>query len=127
MRTPISPGVGVGAHKKGPKSLPTLPLSVFSAPNTGISDSFPLPLSPSTVLPERVFDVSVRGSILEWKQQTTGALASRVRAVVVKVVVGDGQLERFTTSSFSFPHFDRIGFSFILPYCRSYAAPIPVY
>jgi hypothetical protein len=30
---PISPGVG--ARRKGPKSLPTLPLSAFSAPNTG--------------------------------------------------------------------------------------------
>jgi len=87
---PISPGVG--ARRKGPKSLPTLPLSAFSAPNTGISDSFPLPPSPSTVHPDRVVDASVRGSILEWKEQTSGgALKDRVRAVVVKT--GESELE----------------------------------
>jgi len=86
---PISPGVG--ARRKGPKSLPTLPLSAFSAPNTGISDSFPLPPSPSTVHPDRVVDASVRGSILEWKEQTSGALAGRVGAVVMKA--SDTELE----------------------------------
>ena len=80
---PISPGVG--ARRKGPKSLPTLPPSAFSAPNTGISDSFPLPPSPSTVHPDRVVDASVRSSILEWKEQTSGsALKDRPCAVVVK-------------------------------------------
>lgn len=88
---PISPGVG--ARRKGPKSLPTLPLSAFSAPNTGFSDSFPLPPSPSTVHPDRVVDASVRGSILEWKEQTSGALGGRVRAVVVKA--SESELEGF--------------------------------
>ncbi|KAI9456610.1 hypothetical protein F5148DRAFT_366928 [Russula earlei] len=86
---PISPGVG--ARRKGPKSLPTLPLSAFSPPNTGLSDSFPLPQSPSTVHPDRVVDASVRGSILEWKKQTNGPLAGRVSAVVVKA--GENELE----------------------------------
>jgi hypothetical protein len=89
---PISPGVG--ARRKGPKSLPTLPLSAFSAPNTGISDSFPLPPSPSTVHPDCVVDASVRGSILEWKEQTSGgALKDRIRAVVVKA--SESELEGF--------------------------------
>jgi len=86
---PMSPGVG--ARRKGPKSLPTLPLSAFSGPNTGFSDSFPLPPSPSTVHPDRVVDASVRGSILEWKEQTSGTLGGRVRAIVVKA--SDGELE----------------------------------
>ncbi|KAI0302488.1 hypothetical protein BC826DRAFT_984593 [Russula brevipes] len=86
---PISPGVG--ARRKGPKSLPTLPLSAFSAPNSGISDSFPLPPSPSTVHPDRVVDASVRGSIPKWKAQATGSLASRVSAIVVKT--SEGELE----------------------------------
>ncbi|KAH9994944.1 hypothetical protein BJV74DRAFT_914501 [Russula compacta] len=82
LNPPVSPGVG--ARRKGPKSLPTLPLSAFSPPNTGVSDSFPLPQSPSTVHPDRVVDGSVRGSILEWKEQTSGSLGGRVSAVVVK-------------------------------------------
>jgi hypothetical protein len=100
---PISPGVG--ARRKGPKSLPTLPLSAFSAPNTGISDSFPLPPSPSTVHPDRVVDASVRGSILEWKEQTSGALAGRVGAVVMKA--SDTELEGFVRASVTtiFPSF----------------------
>jgi len=84
---PMSPGVG--ARRKGPKSLPTLPLSAFSPPNTGISDSFPLPQSPSTVHPDRVVDASVRGSILEWKEQIDGSLASRVSTVVVKTSLNE--------------------------------------
>ncbi|KAH9952980.1 hypothetical protein BC827DRAFT_1349606 [Russula dissimulans] len=92
---PMSPGVG--ARRKGPKSLPTLPLSAFSPPNTGMSDSFPLPQSPSTVHPDRVVDASVRGSILEWKEQTSSLLASRVSAVVVKT--SEDELEGLESQS----------------------------
>ena len=84
---------GVGTRRKGPKSLPTLPLSAFSPPNTGVSDSFPLPPSPSTVHPDFVIDASVRDSIPEWKKQTTGSLDGRVSAVVVKTT--DAELERY--------------------------------
>ena len=105
---PMSPGVG--ARRKGPKSLPTLPLSAFSGPNTGISDSFPLPPSPSTVHPDRVVDASVRGSILDWKEQTSGgALKDRVRAVVVKTSdsSSSSELEGFAppAATISFPPF----------------------
>ncbi|KAI9461254.1 hypothetical protein BJY52DRAFT_1203514 [Lactarius psammicola] len=78
-------------RRKGPKSLPTLPLSAFSPPNTGVSDNFPLPPSPSTVHPDSVIDASIRDSIPEWKKQTVGSLDGRVSAVVVKV--SDGGLE----------------------------------
>ncbi|KAH9161435.1 hypothetical protein EDB89DRAFT_2116826 [Lactarius sanguifluus] len=68
-------------RRKGPKSLPTLPLSAFSPPNTGVSDNFPLPPSPSTVHPDSVIDASVRA----------GPLDGRVSAVVVKA--SEGELE----------------------------------
>jgi hypothetical protein len=100
---PISPGVG--ARRKGPKSLPTLPLSAFSPPNTGVSDSFPLPPSPSTVHPDRVVDVSVRDSILQWKKQARGPLEGRATAVVVKA--SESELEgcaSFIAYSFSSIH-----------------------
>src|SRR6266702_638836 len=89
----LPPSPGVGARRKGPKSLPTLPLSAFSPPNTGVSDNFPLPPSPSTVHPDSVIDASVRDSIPEWKKQTAGSLDGRVSAVVVKA--SDGELEGY--------------------------------
>ena len=92
----LPPSPGVGARRKGPKSkaLPTLPLSAFSPPNTGVSDNFPLPPSPSTVHPDSVIDASVRGSILEWKKQTAGFLDGRVSSVVVKT---SGDLEGYAS------------------------------
>ncbi|TFY60398.1 hypothetical protein EVG20_g7437 [Dentipellis fragilis] len=81
---PLSPGVG--ARRKGPKTLPRLPLSAFSPPNSGVSESFPLPPSPSTVHPDRVVDASV-SVLTEWKKQAASAkeLEGRAGAVVVKV------------------------------------------
>jgi hypothetical protein len=92
----LPPSPGVGARRKGPKSkvLPTLPLSAFSPPNTGVSANFPLPPSPSTVHPDSVIDASVRDSILEWKKQTVGSLDGRVSSVVVKT---SGDLEGYVS------------------------------
>ena len=56
---PPLPSPGVGARRKGPKTLPKLPLSAFSPPNTGTSDRFPLPPSPSAVHPTKVVDAQV--------------------------------------------------------------------
>jgi hypothetical protein len=97
---PISPGVG--ARRRGPKSLPTLPPSAFSPPDSGISDSFPLPQSPTTVHPERIVDARVRCSIPEWKEQVNGSSigGGRVGAIVVKTSESD--LEGFVTFFFLF-------------------------
>ncbi|KAI0063563.1 hypothetical protein BV25DRAFT_1990559 [Artomyces pyxidatus] len=81
---PPPPSPGFGARRKGIKTHPKLPLSAFSPPNSGVSESFPLPPSPSTVHPDRVVDASVRGSISKWKEETSGILAERVGAIVVQ-------------------------------------------
>ncbi|KAI0318460.1 hypothetical protein OF83DRAFT_1115887 [Amylostereum chailletii] len=87
LQTPPSPGVG--ARRKGPKVLPKLPLSAFSPPNSGVSESFPLPPSPSTVHPDRVVDASVRGPLTTWSKQWKGTLEGRAKAVVVSASEGE--------------------------------------
>lgn len=71
---PVPPSPGVAARRKGPKGhvLPTLPLSAFTPPNTGTSDQFPLPPSPSAINPEKVIDANViapSGSLAQWKEE----------------------------------------------------------
>lgn len=86
---PPPPSPGVGARRKGPKALPKLPLSAFSPPNTGVSENFPLPPSPSTVHPDRVVDASVRGPLAAWKKQTGETLEKRAKGVVVHTTEGE--------------------------------------
>ncbi|KAK1225706.1 hypothetical protein PQX77_011326 [Marasmius sp. AFHP31] len=83
--TPTSPGVGL--RRKGPKTLPRLPLSAFSPPNSGTSDRFPLAPSPSTVHPEKVVDANVAltedgQAIARWQKDAGQALAGRVTELV---------------------------------------------
>lgn len=82
---PTPPSPGVGARRKGHKTLPRLPLTAFSPPNSGVSESFPLPPSPSTVHPDRVVDASVGSSLADWKREVSGALKGRIGGVVVKI------------------------------------------
>lgn len=96
--TPPSPGVGA-RRTKGPKNLPKLPLSAFSPPNSGVSDSFPLPASPSTVHPDRVVDASVASSAVDAWVNDIGkddGLKKRFKAVVVKADAGDVDGSVFT-------------------------------
>lgn len=83
------PSPGVGARRKGPKTLPKLPLSVFTPPNTGASDKFPLPPSPSAVHPQAVIDAQVvvgeswKSNISKWVSETGQLLGSKAGGIVV--------------------------------------------
>ncbi|KIJ18625.1 hypothetical protein PAXINDRAFT_71388 [Paxillus involutus ATCC 200175] len=46
----------LGSVRRKCKQIPRLPLSAFSPPNTGTSDTFPLPPTPSLVIPQGVVD-----------------------------------------------------------------------
>jgi hypothetical protein len=63
-----------------------------------ISDSFPLPQSPTTwtVHPERIVDAStsVRRSISEWEEQTNGSSLGGCR-VAIALKASESELERF--------------------------------
>lgn len=82
--TPLSPSVG--ARRKGAKALPRLPLSAFTPPNTGSSEAFPLPPSPSTLQPEELVDAYViapDGDLSEWKAQAGETLRRKTKGVVL--------------------------------------------
>ncbi|KIJ67883.1 hypothetical protein HYDPIDRAFT_173620 [Hydnomerulius pinastri MD-312] len=71
-----SPGL-ISGRRKGAKNHPRLPLSAFSPPNTGTSESFPLPPTPSSVVPEGVVDSHLEVTPEEYKavlsqKETTG-------------------------------------------------------
>ncbi|KIJ40978.1 hypothetical protein M422DRAFT_60544 [Sphaerobolus stellatus SS14] len=84
----------VGARRKGPKALPTLPLSAFSPPNTGTSESFPLPPSPSHNHPAGVVDTSLAASeALQGWSSDVGRVQSRKIGSVVVALGGDAQLD----------------------------------
>ncbi|OSX55863.1 hypothetical protein POSPLADRAFT_1063400 [Postia placenta MAD-698-R-SB12] len=82
--TPLSPSVG--ARRKGAKALPRLPLSAFTPPNTGSSEAFPLPPSPSTLQPEELVDAYViapDGDLSEWRAQAGETLRRKTKGVVL--------------------------------------------
>ncbi|KAI0644395.1 hypothetical protein C8Q79DRAFT_1011451 [Trametes meyenii] len=86
--TPKSPGISVGARRKGPKELPKLPLSAFSPPNTGTSDRFPLAPSPSTLQPEDIIDAHViapNGDLANWQSQVGQSFGGKTRGVVLSL------------------------------------------
>lgn len=77
-----------GRPRKGPRTYPRLPLSAFSPPNSGTSDKFPLPPSPSTVHPDRVIDahiVATNGDLSQWKDEAGEVLGSRIGGVVLSL------------------------------------------
>ncbi|KAJ4483305.1 hypothetical protein J3R30DRAFT_3284080 [Lentinula aciculospora] len=93
MSIPPSPP---GGRRKGPRSLPKLPLSAFTPPNSGTSEKFPLAPSPSTVHPENVIDANVVAqdgddSLSRWKSEAGPHLSSRIGGVVLSLSGGDEQ------------------------------------
>jgi hypothetical protein len=84
---PTSPGVG--ARRKGPKGLPTLPLSAFSAPNSSASDSFPIPQSPITTHPSAPVDAYVT-DIEAWRTSAGEILGGKSGGVVLLAQEGKG-------------------------------------
>jgi hypothetical protein len=96
-------------RRKGP-IIPLLPLSVFSPPNSGTSDRFPLPPSPSTVHPIDVVDAHVitpRGDLAQWKKETSLVMSGRIRGIVLSLSNSDPDdlssvLAQFVPRSFFF-------------------------
>lgn len=80
-------------RRKGPKQLPSLPLSAFTPPNSGTSDKFPLPPSPSTVHPENVVDAHVVGDpeLEQWKKEAGETLGGRVYGVVMSTTADNAK------------------------------------
>ena len=109
---PSTSAESVGKRRKGLKTLPKLPLHIFSPPNSGSADKFPLPPSPSAVHPSKVVDAHVlikskeeaEGKALErWSGEIAErGIKEKVEGVVVSVQgVEEGDVEeaveRFVT------------------------------
>jgi hypothetical protein len=85
---PVPPSLGIGSRRKGSKTLPKLPLSVFTPPPSGSSDKFPLAPSPSTIHPAKVIDAHVvapGGDLSKWQQETSQALGGKLAGAVVSL------------------------------------------
>ncbi|KAI0940457.1 hypothetical protein AcW1_003647 [Taiwanofungus camphoratus] len=84
--SPLSPSVG--ARRKGAKTLPRLPLSAFTPPNSGASDKFPLPPSPSTLQPEQIIDayiVTSDGDLCQWKEESSRTFGGKTKGAVLSL------------------------------------------
>lgn len=79
-----SPGLACG-RRKGPKNFPKLPLSAFSPPNTGTSDTFPLPPTASAVIPTGIIDSHLRvpESVEQYREVIGQLVLEKIRGVVL--------------------------------------------
>ncbi|KAH9485058.1 hypothetical protein JR316_0001964 [Psilocybe cubensis] len=74
------------APRKFPKDLPKLPLSVFTPPNTGTAESFPVPPSPNSLVPTSVIDanvVSTDVNYTQWQKEAGKDLVDKLRGIVL--------------------------------------------
>lgn len=68
--------------RKG-KEIPRLPLSAFNPPNTGTSDTFPLPPTPSLISPRGVVDAHLHIALDPPTADIAHISHARNRAVVL--------------------------------------------
>jgi hypothetical protein len=102
----VPPSPGVGARRRGPKSLPKLPMSAFTPPNSGTSDRFPLPPSPSTLHPDKVIDAFAYADgngLQQWNIEAGQSLSGRMDGVVIRLSDIHKDLSPAVTSYVSFP------------------------
>ena len=95
------PALSVGARRKGPKTLPKLPLSAFSPPNSSTSETFALPPDPSHNHPAAVIDTSLSAveALKGWSPEVGRAESRKINGVVI-ALSGDSQvdaIERYVT------------------------------
>ncbi|EGO00008.1 hypothetical protein SERLA73DRAFT_52686 [Serpula lacrymans var. lacrymans S7.3] len=74
-------------RRKGPKNLPSLPLSAFTPPNTGTSERFPLPPTPGAIFPDIIIDsnVAATADLSKYKSDAAQLLEGKVAGVVLNL------------------------------------------
>jgi hypothetical protein len=89
-------------RRKGPKTLPRLPLSAFTPPNTGTSDRFPLPPTPSNVHPSTIIDAHVipshDGDLGQWKQEIGLTTDGKIGGIIGIAVLSLADSEQNTVA-----------------------------
>ncbi|KAF5370673.1 hypothetical protein D9758_002021 [Tetrapyrgos nigripes] len=125
---PTPPSPGVGLRRKGPKALPKLPISAFSPPNSGTSEQFPLPPSPSTVHPESVIDANVKtqSDLSKWHQEVSQSdiLRDRIGGLVVLLRSADQNTLSKVLESKSIAPFFTVSVPFSLEEAQPPSLPI---
>jgi hypothetical protein len=92
---PPLPSPGLAQRRKGPKSLPRLPISAFTPPNSGTSENFPFPPSPGTAHPIVVIDghvVATPAQLPQWKKDAGQVFQERIGGVVLSLQGNEDQV-----------------------------------
>jgi hypothetical protein len=85
---PPPPSPGVAQRRRGPKSLPRLPISAFTPPNSGTAESFPCPPSPGTAHPIVIVDghvVATPAQLPQWKKDAGEVLSEKIGGVILSL------------------------------------------
>jgi len=122
----IVPPSSPGRRRKGPKTLPRLPLSAFNPPDSGTSERFHLPSSPSTIHPDDVIDahiVATNGDLSQWKEEAGEALGGRIGGVVLSLE-GKQPAEFENAIAELESHIDVPVISLLIPFSLETAPPV---